>query len=209
MVYNLSIMNNNILSSYVSELKLNASEEYIYLYNSNILGEVIFSINTSSIKCIFNESDIAPKYFNKMYLVNALLGNTIGVDIDELGIIDGQSQIAQYNAYYTYNKAISQMNGICNDIQCATDISYIPSINQDQLFYNSILSRKASDGEGSYLVLDKYRIYMTPNMIPSSKSTPVDMKIYYTNGNDYILADFISHKKRHEVHTYMRFLLLS
>ena len=51
-----------IFGDYVKELKLTASDSYIYVIRDNVFGDIIFSTNSSGINMI-NCRDIHDKYF--------------------------------------------------------------------------------------------------------------------------------------------------
>lgn len=194
-----------ILGSYVSNLKLNSLDTYVYLIRDNVFGDIIFSPNTCGMKTI-SLNDINDKYFGKMYSVNAIKDKTFGYET-HIGLLDSFNNIEYYNAVHQYNKAMYIYKSILNDIVYADDISYINALNTDENFYNNILTRKSADGVGKFII-DNRVIYLSPTMLPGTKSNDLDAEIYYNKNNDYFTVKFITHKKQCDVNTFMRFLCI-
>lgn len=202
-------MNNNIctiLEGYISNLKLNSLDNYVYIIrDNNVFGDIVFSTNSSGIKTI-SCKDISDKYFGKMYSVDAIKGKTLGYET-EIGLLDTFDNIGKYNAIQQYQKAMYVYTCILNDIVNADDVSYINSLNTNEDFYNNILIRKSADGAGKFIINNR-PIYIAPTMLPGTKKTDLDAEVYYKTGNDYFTIKFITHKKQCDVNTFMRFLCL-
>ena len=194
-----------IFEKYIKELKLSTLNEYVYIIRDNIFGDVMFSPSSNGISMI-SCNDIHDKYFNKMYSVNVFKGKTIGYETD-IGVIEGFDNIAYFNAVQKFDKDMRIYNCVRNDISTATNVSYINNLNTDENFYNNILIKKSADGAGKF-ILDNRVIYVAQTMLPGTKSTPIDAEVYYTNGNDYFTAKFITHKKQNDIYTFMRFLCI-
>ena len=194
-----------IFEKYIKELKLSTLNEYVYIIRDNIFGDVMFSPSSNGISMI-SCNDIHDKYFNKMYSVNVFKGKTIGYETD-IGVIEGFDNIAYFNAVQKFDKDMKIYNCVRNDINTATNVSYINNLNTDENFYNNILIKKSADGAGKF-ILDNRVIYVAQTMLPGTKSTPIDAEVYYTNGNDYFTVKFITHKKQNDIYTFMRFLCI-
>ena len=194
-----------IFEKYIKELKLSTLNEYVYIIRDNIFGDVMFSPSSNGISMI-SCNDIHDKYFNKMYSVNVFKGKTIGYETD-IGVIEGFDNIAYFNAVQKFDKDMRIYNCVRNDINTATNVSYINNLNTDENFYNNILIKKSADGAGKF-ILDNRVIYVAQTMLPGTKSTPIDAEVYYTNGNDYFTVKFITHKKQNDIYTFMRFLCI-
>ena len=194
-----------IFEKYIKELKLSTLNEYVYIIRDNIFGDVMFSPSSNGISMI-SCNDIHDKYFNKMYSVNVFKGKTIGYETD-IGVIEGFDNIAYFNAVQKFDKNMKIYNCVRNDINTATNVSYINNLNTDENFYNNILIKKSADGAGKF-ILDNRVIYVAQTMLPGTKSTPIDAEVYYTNGNDYFTVKFITHKKQNDIYTFMRFLCI-
>lgn len=194
-----------IFGDYVKELKLTASNNYIYVVRNNVFGDIIFSTNSSGINMI-NCRDIHDRYFGKMYSVNVIKGKTIGYERN-IGVLEGFDDISEYNAVQVFEKAMFILDSISNDILSADDIQYTNALNSDENFYNNILIKKSADGAGKF-ILNNRVMYLVQTMLPGSKSTDLDAEMYYKTGNDYYTMKFISHKKQYDVYTFMRFLCI-
>lgn len=194
-----------IFGDYVKELKLTASDSYIYVIRDNVFGDIIFSTNSSGINMI-NCRDIHDKYFGKMYSVNVIKEKTIGYESD-IGVLEGFDNIARYNAMQIFEKAMFILRSISNDILTADNVQYTNSLNANENFYNDILIKKSADGAGKFILNDR-AMYLAQTMLPGSKSTDLDAEMYYKTGNDYYTMKFISHKKQYDVYTFMRFLCI-
>jgi hypothetical protein len=192
-----------ILGGYISEFKLNASDSYVYIARDPVFGDIVFSPNSSGIKMI-KCKDISDRYFNKMYSVDVIKEKTIGYELD-IGVLDTFDNIGVYNAIQQYNKAMSILKAISNDIYTSDNVSYVNSLNTDETFYNNVLIKKSADGAGKFFI-DNRPMYIAPTMLPGTKSTELDAELYYRTGSDYFTVKFITHKKAHDVSTFMRFL---
>lgn len=192
-----------IFEGYVKELKLNATDSFVYVVRDNIFGDIIFSANANGIRMI-SCGDIHDRYFNKMYSIDVIKHKTVGYESD-IGILEGFDDISRYNAIQQFNKAMYTLRCISNDIMIADNINYSNALNTDERFFNDILLRKSADGAGKYVMGDR-AMYLAPNMLPGTKSTDLDAEVYYKTGNDYFTVKFISHKKTCDVYTFMRFL---
>ena len=179
-----------IFGDYVKELKLTASNNYIYVVRNNVFGDIIFSTNSSGI----------------MYSVNVIKGKTIGYERN-IGVLEGFDDISEYNAVQVFEKAMFILDSISNDILSAEYIQYTNALNSDENFYNNILIKKSADGAGKF-ILNNRAMYLAQTMLPGSKSTDLDAEMYYKTGNDYYTMKFISHKKQYDVYTFMRFLCI-
>lgn len=193
-----------IFMPYIKDMKLKSTNEYFYIIRDNTLGDVLFVNNPGSV-ILINCDNIHEKYLNKMYSVNAILGKTVGYET-EVGVLENMDYITKFNAIQLFEKALNCLKSIVMDITTANDIKNISGLNNDEMFYNNVLLNKAADGVSKY-ILDNRAIYLAPNMLPGTKKTDLDAKIYYTNGNPYFLVEFISHKSK-DVRTFMKFLCL-
>lgn len=193
-----------VFDQYVKDLKLSASEDYIYVVDHGYVGPIVFSINSNSLNMIKINTPISDKYINKMISVDVIKGKTIGYEFD-IGILSDQDYIHQYNCHEKRKRAMNVLYGFTCDIMNATSITKRNQINTDEKFYNDILSRKADMGAGRY-VMDNRVMYLAPCMFPGSKSTDIDVVSYYTQGNDYFVASFTTHKKTNDIITLMRFI---
>lgn len=194
-----------IFCDYVKDLKPSSLDEYIYVVNNTIFGNIIFISNPTSINMI-PCGDLHDKYYNKMYSINAIKGKTIGYETD-IGILDNFDDITRFNALQQFQKAMCSLNNIINEVMLANEVSHINNINEDECFYNNILSKRASDGAGKFIINGR-PIYISSNMLPCSKSTVIDTIVYYKKGNDYFTIKFVCNKKQNVVYTFMKFLCL-
>lgn len=195
---------NTIFESYVKELKLSATDKYIYVIRNDLFGDIIFSANTNGIKMI-RCVDIHDKYFGKMYSVDVIKNKTVGYESD-IGVIEGFDSIARFNAIQIFNRAMSILNSIISDIVNSDNTEYLNYANSNDRFYNDILIKKSADGAKKF-IFNNHIMYVAQTMFPGSKSTDLDIETYYKSGNDYYTAKFISHKK-YDVLLFMRFLCL-
>lgn len=201
-------MNNNIsivFEKYVKNLKLSVNEDYIYVVKDDYFGDIVFSPNSTSLN-IINCSDISSKYFNKMISVDVVKGKTIGYEYD-IGILNGNDYIYKYNCIEKFRKSMNILNSFKNDIVNCDSVDHAYNLQQNDSFFNNILTRKADDGAGKY-IYNKNIMYVAPCMFPGSKSTDIDATIYCTNGNDYYTVLFTTHKKEFDIITLMKFLYL-
>lgn len=193
-----------IFEGYVKDLKLSASEDYIYIVNDDYFGDIVFSISQTCLSMI--KCDLSTKYFNKMISVNAIKGKTIGYEYS-IGILEGNDFITEYNCHEKFRRAMRILNQFKIDLQNADVVKPEYSAQTNESFYNNILLRKADDGAGKFICSDNI-MYLAPCMLPGSKSTEVDIINYYKTGNDYYTTKFITHKKTSDVITLMKFICL-
>lgn len=207
MIFGNNLINSGIIfNQYMKDLKLTSLDQYIYtLNNHSVFGNIVFSFNPGRIN-IIHCNNIHDKYFNKLYSVNSLKEKTNGYETD-IGIIENFDSISKFNAIQNFNKIIRIIDSLSNDIINATDIKFIDNLNEDYDFYNNILIRKSAEGVGR-CILNNRVIYISPSMLPGSKSTKLDAKMYYTEGKTYFTIEFITHKDTNDISTFMHFLCL-
>lgn len=196
---------NILFSSYIKDLKLSASEEYVYVTRDDFFGDIIFSYNSSCLN-MTRCNGISNKYMNKIISVEAIKTNFY-FEYD-FGYMFYRDSILAFDCRRKLSKAMEVLNGFKNDIRLSDNVQHMYELNDpEQDFYNNILSRKSGDGAGRYIFGDKV-IYMAPCMLPGSKSTGLDAIGYQRNGNDYFVIVFNTHKKERDIMTLIRLLSL-
>ena len=105
----------------------------------------------------------------------------------------------------SFNKSISTLEELSSYIRSCIDTNYISGLNNDERFYNDVLLRKTADGASRYILKNKV-IYLTPSMLPGTKKTDLDARIYNLNNNYNFIVEFISHKDNLDIQTFMNFL---
>jgi hypothetical protein len=195
---------NVIFEQYIKDLKLTTAEDYVYVVRDGYFGDIIFSVSSNALTLIKITTPISDKYINKMIAVDVIKEKTIGYELEN-GIYLSQEYIHLYNCHEKFKKARNALYGFICDIMNATSISKQNQANTDERFYNDVLLRKSDMGAGKYIMDDKI-MYVAPCMLPGSKSTDIDIVSYYTQGNDYYVASFTTHKKTNDIITLMRFI---
>jgi hypothetical protein len=194
-----------IFEQYVKDLKMSATEQYVYVVRDDFFGDIVFTVNSTSLsmmKC----PELSDKYFGKMIYADFIRQKTIGFET-EIGILDNNDFITLYNCRERFNKSIKILNQFKFDIQSADKINQKYALNEEEDFFNNVLTRKADEGAGRYIFNDNI-MYTAPCMFPGSKTTGIDVTSYYKTGNDYYISLFNTHKKTGDVVTLMRFLCL-
>lgn len=191
---------------YVKDLKITSTGCHIFVFNTDFFGPIIVYPTSSAINMIKITAPISDKYFNKMISVDVIKGKTIGYETD-IGILQEQDYISQFNCRVLYNKVFRTLCGFINDISNASVVSRHSQINTDANFYNNVLIRKSDEGAGKYIIDDQV-MYVAPCMLPATKSNEIDATGYYINGCDYYVVSFTTHKKTNDVITMMKFLCL-
>lgn len=193
-----------IFKSYLKSMKIKTNtNKYFYVIRHNIFGNILFVTNPGNIimtKC----DNLSDKYFNKIYSTDVVYDKTVGFETD-IGILENFDSITRYNAVTSFNKSISTLEELSSYIRSCADIDYISGLNNDERFYNDVLLRKTADGASRYILKNKV-IYLTPSMLPGTKKTDLDARIYNLNNNYNFIVEFISHKDNLDIQTFMNFL---
>ena len=196
---------NKALSKYVKEMKLSSQDKYVYLLRNQFLGDVLVSMNDYSVKTV-EVHDIAEGYFNKIYSVDYIKGDILGCNIPDVGVLDTIDYITIQNIVYIYQVHMKKLSALISDINVATDIRYANGLNNDEIFYNEILSKRKTDGAGRYILCGRV-LYMSPSALPCTKKNDLDAVTYYSPGYPYYIVRFITHKSC-DVNTYFRVMCL-
>lgn len=194
-----------IFEQYVKDLKPTASEDYIYVIRDNFFGDVVLIQNSSCINMMPAPQNLSDRYFNCMISYKFIKDLGVGGHLCKLGILDDISDTYMFKCSLQLTKVKSILDTFKFDIQSATKVDQYPMINQDERFFNNILSRKADDGAGIYAFENKVMV-IAPCMLPGSKSTPLDLVCYSRPDRDYYIASFKTHKPTGDVTTLMRLL---
>lgn len=198
---------NLIFDQYVKDLKVTSTGAYIYVFNNEFFGTVIVYPTSSAINMIKIQAPMPDRYMNKMISVDVIKGKTIGYET-EIGVLDNQDYITQFNCRVMYNKVWKSLYGFIVDINNASSIIRHSQINTDANFYNDIMIRKSDEGAGKF-IMDGQVMYIAPCMLPATKSNEIDVTGYYIDNCDYYVASFTTHKKTNDVITMMKFLRLT